>query len=72
MVRTQKSKLMQIVEEKADIDHLDIPRAGCIIIDALALLRTIKIVPITFGELSQIILNSIFQIALKVKTNANR
>ena len=69
MVKTQKSKLMQIVEEKANIDHLDsIPRDGCIVIDAMALLQTMKTVPNTFGELSKIILNSIVQIASKFET----
>ena len=38
MVKTQKSKLMQIVEENANIDHLDsIPQDCCIVIDAMAL-----------------------------------
>ena len=35
MVKTQKSKLMQLIETKTNIESLDsIPQDGCIVIDA--------------------------------------
>ena len=66
MVKTQKSKLLQILETTSGIDSVDdIPHESCIVIDAMALLQTIKDVPSTFEELSLNILQNIIAIASK-------
>jgi len=66
MVKTQKSKLLQILETTSGIDSVDdIPYESCVVIDAMALLQTIKDVPNTFEELSLNILESIIAIASK-------
>ena len=66
MVKTQKSKIMQILETTSEIDSVDhIPLESCIIIDAMALLQMIKDIPNTFEELSLFILQNIIAIASK-------
>ena len=64
LVKTQKSKLMQVVE--AEVVHPTIeviPPNGAMIVDAMALLQTIKIIPNTFGDLSKLILQQLMSIA---------
>lgn len=66
MVKTQKSKIMQILETTSDIDLVDhIPPQSCIVIDAMALFQMMKDIPNTFEELSLNILKNIVTIASK-------
>ena len=57
LVKTSKSRLMQLLEENAD-DHLveSLPAGNAIMIDAMAVIQTLKPLPQTFGDLATKIL----------------
>lgn len=66
MVKTQKSKLLEVIEKKAKVDCVtSIPNRSCLIIDAMALLQALKNIPDTFKELTSTILKSIVTLASK-------
>ena len=71
MVKTVKSNLMHIIEDMADDPVTDvIAPNGALIVDAMALLQTLRKVPATFEEIPPLILSSLVSMATQM--NATR
>ena len=66
MVKTQKSKLLEILEKNANVECIaSVPGKSCLIIDAMAMLQALKSVPETFDTLSLTIFKTIITLASK-------
>ena len=68
LVKTAKSKLLHLIENRTT-DHLvdRIEGDKVLILDAMAILQTIKIIPSTFGELAHKLLVMVVELAVKSK-----
>ena len=68
LVKTAKSKLLHLIENRTT-DHLvdRIEGDKVLILDAMAILHTIKIIPSTFGELAHKLLVMVVELAVKSK-----
>ena len=66
MVKTQKSKLLEIIEKKSNVDCIvSIPERSCLVINAMAMLQMLKDVPNTFENLATTIFKTAISLASK-------
>ena len=64
MVKTQKSKLLEIIEKKSNVDCIvSIPERSCLVIDAMAMLQVLKNVPNNFENLATTIFKTAISLA---------
>lgn len=60
LVKTPKSKFMHLIEERTDDPFTEqLPVNNALMIDAMALLQTLKSIPGTFGELAELIVKKL-------------
>ena len=68
LMKTVKAKLMHAVEEEVSDLYVDRCEGNsAVLIDGMALLQTISSIPLTFGELSTLILTQIVKIAVSLR-----
>ena len=68
LMKTVKAKLMQAIE--GEVSDLYVDRCegnSAVLIDGMALLQTMSSIPLTFGELSTLILTQIIKIAASLR-----
>ena len=68
LMKTVKAKLMHAVEEEVSDLYVDRCEGNsAVLIDGMAFLQTISSIPLTFGELSTLILTQIIKIAVSLR-----